>query len=144
MAKKKLKNAEIAWERVYLRFLEQRDRDEFIALNRASKLLHRGLVSPPTVVEDFRKLITRSRRPDVVCFVICHVDDGKILGLISLSQIFRGGFQNAYLGYYIGSEFAGKGYTSEAVDLALKYAFERLKLHRVEANIQPSNYRSIA
>lgn len=144
MAKKKLKKAGIAGERVYLRLLEPRDRDELVALNRASKRLHRGLVSPPTVAEDFLKLIERCRRPDMVCFVICRVDDGTILGSINLSQIFRGGFQNAYLGYYIGAEFAGKGYTSEGVNLVLKYAFERLQLHRLEANIQPSNDQSIA
>lgn len=137
---KKLKNVEIAGDRIYLRRLEARDRDEFIALNRASKRLHRGLVSPPTVAADFRKLIEGCRRPDILCFVMCRVDDGAIVGSINLSQIVRGGFQNAYLGYYIGAEFAGKGYTSEAVVLVLEYAFELLRLHRVEANIQPSNW----
>lgn len=138
------KNAEIVGERIYLRRLEAGDRDEFIALNRASRRLHRGFVSPPTQVKDFNKILERCRRPDILCFLICRLDDGAILGSINLSQIFRGGFQNAYLGYYIGAEFAGKGYTSDAVDLILRYAFEGLRLHRVEANIQPSNHLSIA
>jgi ribosomal-protein-alanine N-acetyltransferase len=63
---------------------------------------------------------------------------------MSLSQIFRGGFQNAYLGYYIGAKHAGQGYMTEALRLALRYAFEHLKLHRLEANIQPANVASIA
>ena len=144
MPKKTPRNAEIVGKRIYLRRLANADRDEFIALNRASKRLHRGLVSPPTQVAKFHRLLERCRRPDILCLLICRVDDGAILGSINLSQIFRGGFQNAYLGYYIGAEFAGKGYTSDAVDLILKYAFDHLRLHRVEANIQPSNHLSIA
>jgi ribosomal-protein-alanine N-acetyltransferase len=64
--------------------------------------------------------------------------------VFSLSQIFMGGFRSAYLGYYVGSPFANQGYMSEGLQLVLSEAFKRLKLHRVEANIQPSNASSIA
>lgn len=66
------------------------------------------------------------------------------MGSINLSQIFRGPFQNAYLGYYVGARFANQGYMTEAVELIVRYAFKTLKLHRVEANIQPQNKASIA
>ena len=33
---------------------------------------------------------------------------------------------------------------SEAIRLILRYAFKQLKLHRIEANIQPHNSASIA
>jgi len=49
-----------------------------------------------------------------------------------------------YLGYYVGAEYAGRGYIKEAIELVLKYAFESLRLHRLEANIQPGNLASIA
>jgi [ribosomal protein S5]-alanine N-acetyltransferase len=120
------------------------DLAEFTALNRASSRLHRGLVSPPTGPEEFADFLTRCRRVDVVCFLICRVADGAVIGAISLSQIFRGGFQNAYLGYYVGAPYARRGYMTEALDLMLAYAFEQLKLHRLEANIQPANVASIA
>ena len=61
------------------------------------------------------------------------------MGVCNLSQIFLGNFKSAYLGYWIGAIFAGQGYMTEALDLALSYAFETLRLHRVEANIQPEN-----
>jgi ribosomal-protein-alanine N-acetyltransferase len=63
---------------------------------------------------------------------------------MNLNQIYRGGFQGAYLGYYVGAPFAGQGYMREAMQLILRYAFERLKLHRLEANIQPGNSASLA
>ena len=138
------KLATIIGIQVLLRRPKQSDLSEFTALNRASLRLHRGLVSPPTGPEEFADFLTRSRRADVVCFLICRVADGAVIGAISLSQIFRGGFQNAYLGYYVGGSYARRGYMTEALELMLGYAFEQLKLHRLEANIQPANVASVA
>lgn len=142
--KAKLRNAAIAGERVFLRPPMRRDQEELIALNRASTRLHRGVVSPPTQAAQFTGFLQRCRRADCACFLICRVADGVIAGSINLSQIFLGGFRNAYLGYYIGAQYAGQGYMSEAIRLMLQYAFEHLKLHRIEANIQPGNLASIA
>lgn len=142
--KAKLKDAALAGERVFLRPPASRDREEFIALNRASARLHRGLVSPPTQPEQFNAFLKRCRRTDCACFLICRVADGAIVGSINLSQIFRGGFQNAYLGYHVGEGHSGQGYMTEAIHLMLRYAFDDLKLHRLEANIQPGNVASIA
>jgi len=144
VSNKKLKKAEVVGKRIYLRFLEHADREELLTLNRRSKRLHRGLVSPPTRTDEFNAMLSRCGRPDSCCLLICRLADEAIVGSINLSQIFHGAFQSAYLGYYIGEEFAGQGFTSEAVQLVVKYAFETLKLHRLEANIQPSNHHSIA
>ena len=138
------KNAAINGEGVFLRPPAMRDLGELIALNRASAHLHRGLVSPPTKPEQFRALVKKCRRADCVCFLICRVGDGAIVGSIILSQIVRGNFQSAYLGYYVGEQYAGRGHMTEALRLMLRYAFSHLKLHRVEANIQPDNVASIA
>ncbi|HEV7475041.1 MAG TPA: GNAT family protein [Pyrinomonadaceae bacterium] len=131
-------------DRVVLRPPTKNDEAEFIALNRASRVFHRGLVSPPKTPEQFADFLQRSRREDTVCLLICLAEGGAIIGAINFSQIFRGGFQNAYLGYYIGADYAGQGYMTEALRLALSYGFEHLKLHRLEANIQPQNVASIA
>ena len=131
-------------EKVLLRHPTVRDLNELITLNRASTRLHRALVSPPTTPEAFYAFLKRSRSDDCESFLICRTEDGAIVGTINLSQIFRGGFQNAYLGYYVGEVYAGQGYMTEALRLMLRYAFVELKLHRVEANIQPENVASIA
>jgi ribosomal-protein-alanine N-acetyltransferase len=70
--------------------------------------------------------------------------DGARLGHVEISQIARGNFQSAYLGYAIGAEHRGQGYMTEALQLALRYAFRSLRLHRVEANVEPGNEASLA
>jgi [ribosomal protein S5]-alanine N-acetyltransferase len=131
-------------KRVFLRYPEKEDAAEFIALNRASRAFHRGLASPPVDEERFNRFLTRNENEANESFFICRNTDGRIIGAVILSQIFRGGFQNAYLGYYIGAEFGGQGYMTEAVALVLRFAFRDLKLHRVEANVQPHNLASTA
>lgn len=137
-------NLYIEGDNVLLRSPTLKDRAEFIALNRASRRFHRGLVSPPTTPEQFADFLDRSKREDTISVLICQKSDGSIIGVMSLSQIFRKGFQSAYLGYYIGARHANKGYMTEALDLLLSYVFKELKLHRLEANIQPGNAASIA
>jgi ribosomal-protein-alanine N-acetyltransferase len=134
----------IVGKQVLLRPPTSRDRAEFIALNRASKAFHRGLVSPPTTAVQFVSFLERVDTEISVTFFICLVADGAIVGTITLSQIFRGGFQNAYLGYYVGAPHASRGHMTEALQLLLQFAFKQLKLHRLEANIQPRNAASIA
>lgn len=131
-------------ERVLLREPRKKDGAEFLAVNRRSASFNRGLASPPTKPAQFDEFLKRSKRPDAACFLICRKDDGAVMGSIALSQIFRGGFLSAYLGYQIGAEFARQGYMTEAIRLMLHYAFADLKLHRLEANIQPGNTASIA
>lgn len=141
---KTTKSAAAVGEQVFLRAPTEGDSEELVALNRASARLHRGLVSPPVGPEQFEAFLDRCRRDDAACFLVCRVEDGRVAGAISLTQIARGNFQSAYMGYYTGGPYAGRGYMTEAVGLALRYAFETLRLHRVEANIQPGNLASIA
>jgi ribosomal-protein-alanine N-acetyltransferase len=129
---------------VRLREPRTRDEDEFLKLNRESRRFHRGWVSPPVTSADFRTFLLRAREGSVETRLICRRTDGAILGAFSLSQIARGNFQSAYLGYYIGSRHAGQGYMGEALTLALRLAFGSLRLNRIEANIQPENAPSIA
>ena len=61
-----------------------------------------------------------------------------------LGWAVRGPFCNAIMGYWVGEKFAKAGYTSEGVRLVLGRAFGELVLHRVEANVVPTNAASIA
>jgi ribosomal-protein-alanine N-acetyltransferase len=142
--KAKKKEGSVVGKRILLRTPTRHDSEEFIKLNRGSTRLHRGLVSRPTLPAHFTAFLKRSREADTACFLICRIEDGAIIGSINLSQIFLGGFRNAYLGYYVGAQYSGQGYMTEAFQLTLRYAFEHLKLHRLEANIQPANIASIA
>jgi len=68
--------------------------------------------------------------------------DGRFGGEITLSSIQRGPFQNGSIGYWVDEKLAGYGYTPEAVVVVLQYAFENLRLHRVEVAIIPRNLAS--
>ncbi len=76
-------------------------------------------------------------------YFVCLSETGDIVGTFNISGIVRGYFQSAYLGYEVFNPHQGKGYMSEGIKLLLKEAFETLKLHRLEANIQPENTASI-
>jgi ribosomal-protein-alanine N-acetyltransferase len=134
----------IEGENIFLRSPTTKDRAEFIALNRGSRRFHSGLVYPPTTPTQFADYLNRSNSDANVGVLICLTADGSIIGALNLSQIFRKGFQSAYLGYFIGARYANQGYMTEALKVFLGYVFKELKLHRVEANIQPGNAASIA
>ncbi|MDQ4024288.1 MAG: GNAT family N-acetyltransferase [Actinomycetota bacterium] len=67
---------------------------------------------------------------------------GELIGRVTLAQVFRGSFQNCYLGYWVAEDHNGRGYGTRAVELAVGYAFEELGLHRVQANVMTKNPRS--
>src|SRR5689334_16496289 len=130
--------------RVYLRVLARADREEFLALARESRELHRPWTYPPERPDQFEELYARSRRDDTLCLLACLRDGGDIAGVLILSQIVRGAFQSAYLGYYAHQRHAGQGYMREAMLQTVEHAFGPLALHRIEANIQPANQASVA
>ena len=134
----------LAGRQIFLRPPKAGDMAEFTALNRASVRLHRGWVSPPTTAKAYSVYLARTRQPNNELHFLCRREGGAIAGAINLSQLVRGAFQSAFLGYYIGAPFAGRGYMTEAMRLMLRHAFRHLKLHRVEANIQPGNAASRA
>jgi len=130
--------------RVALRLLERGDREEFLRLAAESRTLHRPWTYPPERPEQFDELFARSRREDTVCLLACRRDTGQIAGVLIISQIVRGAFQSAYLGYYAHELHAGQGLMREAMVQTVAHAFGPLALHRLEANIQPGNAASIA
>jgi ribosomal-protein-alanine N-acetyltransferase len=129
---------------VFIRPPARRDEAEFLALMRASVRLHRGFVAPPKQPKEFAKLLKQSNRPNSVWLFVCLKEDESIAGAFHLDQMVFGNFRSAYMGYYAGEPYAGRGYMSGGMRLVLRHAFERLKLHRVEANIQPGNAPSLA
>jgi len=68
--------------------------------------------------------------------------DGRLAGEINLSGVQRGPFQNAYVGYWIDQVQAGHGYVPEALVAVSRFAFEDLRLHRVQVAIIPRNRAS--
>jgi len=86
----------------------------------------------------------RDMRDDAAySFFIFQTGSQALLGGLTASNVRRGVAQTASIGYWIGSEHAGKGHMSDAVSAFLPYAFQNLKLNRVEAACLPENTPSI-
>lgn len=130
--------------RVYLRAVSRDDRGEFLKLMRASQHLHRPWISPPLTEATFSGYLARTRSDDHEGLLVCNKSDDAISGVININNIVKGSFLSASLGYYAGAPFAGQGLMREGLELVKSYAFYTLGLHRLEANIQPDNHRSIA
>ena len=65
---------------------------------------------------------------------------GRLVGGITLGNIRHGVAQSGQIGYWIGERYAGQGFMLEAVDLLADFAFETLRLHRIEAACIPGQH----
>lgn len=138
--------------RVYLAPPRATDEAAFLAATRSSRRLHAAWVRPPLTASRFRDYVARygeraQRAPATAAhagLLVRRVEDDALAGVFNFGDIVRGALESAYLGYYAFAPHAGDGYMAEGLALALDYAFRRLRLHRVEVNIQPANARSIA
>jgi len=129
--------------RTFLRRPRLEDEAEFIRLARASRRLHRTFARPPDNPTAFRGWLARADQASVQIHLLCRTEDDAIAGVLNLTEIVRGPLQSANLGYYVFAPHAGQGYMREGVQLVLIRAFMELGLHRVEANVQPSNTASL-
>jgi ribosomal-protein-alanine N-acetyltransferase len=66
----------------------------------------------------------------------------NLIGQISLGGVIYGAMRGGHIGYWIDRNFANRGYTTKAVEMLTQYAFDVLKLHRVEINLRPENAAS--
>jgi ribosomal-protein-alanine N-acetyltransferase len=124
------------------------DADELLAV----MLRNRAFLEPyePARAEsDFTPAGVRTSIADLAAarvagsaYPFCIRAGGAIVGRLTLSQVFRRAFQNCYLGYFVAEEHNGRGYATDAVRQAVDYAFGRLRLHRVQANVMTKNPRS--
>ena len=120
------------------------ERTELIRANQDSRAHHLPWAEPFTDDAGFDVWFGRSLTGPNVGLVAREIASRRIVGIVNISDIVLGAFHSAYLGYYGMAWCAGRGLMTEAVSLAVRYAFDTLGLHRVEANIQPGNAPSIA
>jgi len=117
--------------------------DELVALARDWRRYHRPWVYLTTAEETWTRYFQRLQDGHLAGYLVRARDTGALVGVVNLSEIVRGPLQSAYMGFYGSAAHAGRGLMREGVALVLAEAFRRLKLHRVEANVQPANRRSL-
>lgn len=67
----------------------------------------------------------------------------NLVGQITMGGVIYGALRGAHIGYWIDRNYAGRGFTTDAVSTLTNHAFDALGLHRIEINIRPENAASI-
>jgi ribosomal-protein-alanine N-acetyltransferase len=100
-------------------------------------------VTPPSSDGEFHGYVQARQGPLAYGYLI-RTEKNELAGTINLNGVMRGLFQSAFLGYYAFAPHEQRGYMSEGLARVVRMAFQQHRLHRLEANIQPDNARSIA
>lgn len=131
-------------DRVAIRPVCANDYEEITALTRGSVELHHPWIPRrDTSREAFDDFVARFAQLTHEGLVICLRQTDEIVGGVNINNIVRGSMQSGMLGYVAYASTAGRGYMSEGLRLVVQFAFTELGLHRLEANIQPTNTASL-
>jgi ribosomal-protein-alanine N-acetyltransferase len=116
---------------------------EFISAMRDSRGLHHPWLIAPGDPEAWRRYLRRLQRDNETGYLVRLAGDNAICGVVNLNVITYEALCSAYLSYYAVQRYAGRGYMKEGLQQVIDLAFTDLGLHRLEANVQPGNERSI-
>lgn len=138
-------------EKIYLRFLEVTDAEELLALyirnkdffQKYSILRQEEYYTLEFQIENIKKQAVLREKDEAYSFGIFIKDTNELVGVIALSMVIRSSLNSCNLGYSLDMQHNGNGYMSEAAQLIVKFAFEELHLHRIEAGAMPHNKGSI-
>jgi ribosomal-protein-alanine N-acetyltransferase len=131
-------------EGVYLFTPSKEGVEDFLTLTTTSQRFHEPWVYPATDAKRYRAYLDRLERGNAFGFFVGRSEDDALVGVININDIVLGGFRSGSLGYYAGAAYSGRGYMTAGLSLVLDHAFTTLELHRLEANVQPTNAPSLA
>ncbi len=137
-----MRRAVAARPRSYLRKPAEADGREFVdcVLRRRHHL--EPFVYAADSLSAYRTWIANGNRADVDQFLVCRRADDAIVGFVSINDRSGGALQSGALGWASLSTEPRQGHLTDGVSMVLEVAFTQLRLHRLEANLQPSNDRS--
>jgi ribosomal-protein-alanine N-acetyltransferase len=127
-----------------IRPLKLNDEVEYLANYKKNRADLKPWVHVPKNSTEFREYAMEMRTKENKAFVVHDKNTKKMIGLVELRDIYMFDFKNSYIIYLGFHPHLRKGLMSQAVKLVIQLAFKKLKLHRLEANIQPTNLASIA
>jgi [ribosomal protein S5]-alanine N-acetyltransferase len=130
--------------RLLLRPPQEQDETVFLETMALSRELHYPWIFPPLTRGAYGAYLARVRREDHRGFLLIDRVGGALLGVVNFNNIVRGSFLSASLGYYATVLSPRGGLMAEGLTALCGWAFQHQGLHRLEANIQPGNSRSIA
>jgi ribosomal-protein-alanine N-acetyltransferase len=132
--------------RVSLRWISAGDTDAFYAIYSNPEVMRYWSTPPLADREAAANLINKIhedwKRRAILKWGITLRSNDKLIGSITLFNLDFN-HRRTEIGYALGRDHWGKGYMNEALMAVLKYAFEVLDLHRIEADVDPRNAASI-
>ncbi len=127
---------------ISLRKVFLKGQELFLTAARKSRSLHQNRVRVPHTAGAFRQCGKDvNMKTDIASLVKARFSKA-LVGVVELKDIFRGNFRNAHVIYSVFEGYARHGYMTKAVEELIHIAFSRLRLHRLEASIQPNNRAS--
>jgi RimJ/RimL family protein N-acetyltransferase len=128
---------------VVLRELRASDAQSLFAML-TSEEVSRFISPPPSTVEGFERFIAWTHRQrsagTYVCFAVTIKGFDTAIGIFQVRET-EPGFGTAEWGFAIGSPFWGTGVFQDGAQLVLEFAFDTLKVHRLEARAAVRNGR---
>ena len=138
---------ELRTERLLLRPLAMSDSSAYLDIFSDARTLQYWSNEPISNLKEAESLIQQdiewSESKDCICLGVALSDSNLLIGKITLFQLNEQN-RRAEIGYILDRRQCGKGYMKEAVGWLLAYAFDVLKLHRLEADTDPQNLPSLA
>jgi ribosomal-protein-alanine N-acetyltransferase len=129
--------------RMTLRELRVSDAPALLAML-STEEVSRFISPPPTTVEGFERFIMWANREraagNYACFAVVPHGMDTAVGLFQIRQL-EPGWGTAEWGFALGSAFWGTGLFTEGSELVLKFVFETIGVHRLEARAAVQNGR---
>lgn len=137
----------LSTERLRLRHLTEADIDALFAVFGDPEVMRywsHPAWTARTEAEDYLASIQRNfRQRSLFQWGIARAADDQVLGTCTLYQLIPGQHRGE-LGIILGREAWGQGYGTEALNALIDFAWQELGLHRLEADVDPINARSLA
>lgn len=136
---------ELSRENLRLRRVSEADQSAFLNATRKSRELHQPWIFPPVSAQAFRDWVKDDpRRERYLVWHGASAESQQLVGYVGINELTWGVFENGCLGYWATAAHAGQGHLGAALSLLIGHVFSRQprRLHRLEANVQPTNEAS--
>lgn len=137
---------EITTRRLLLRRITEDDVNEIFFLRSDERVMRYIDKAPAETLDDayefIRKIADLEGSADAVTWAICLKGDTRLIGTIVFWNIQKEHYR-AEVGYTLHPDYWGKGIMQEALQVVIDYGFRVMKLHSIEANVNPENDSSI-
>lgn len=137
----------IETERLTLREITRDDAEAFFALRTHPDVTKYADRFPPNSMEEIHafldKIFEAITANESIAWAISLKGSAEFIGTVNFHRTYREHYR-AEMGYQLFSDYWRKGIMTEAVKAAIDYGFNTMKLHSIEAQVNPNNEASIA